>query len=426
MKGWLEHRFELKNHGSDWRREWTAGMTSFFTAAYIIVVNPLILQDAGIPIHAGTVATVTVSVLGCLLMAFWANAPIILIPGMGVNAFFSHTLVQSLGLDWKEGLAAVTLSGILFLVAATTPLGRKWAQAVPPSLQNGITAGIGLFLTFIGLQKAEWIRPDADTFIALGDFSRPVAWITLVGLVVTMLLYARRTTGSLLIGIAVTAGLSLAVGVTGEAASAPNVTAWGGVVGQLHIPWLSVAFWAAVGSMTMIVVFENIGLLNGMLPSPEQFPRAYQATAVSTVASGMLGTSPVIASAESASGIAAGGRIGLTSLVTAIGFGLSLMILPVIGAIPPHAAAPVLIVIGALMMQSVQRIPFSDFSEGFPAFLIIACIPLTSSIADGLALGFIAYPLVKGAMGQRRQVSPWVYLIAGLFLVHMVAGSLIH
>ncbi|MFC4076302.1 NCS2 family permease [Salinithrix halophila] len=420
----LDRFFCPEAQGSTWKRELTAGLTSFFTAAYIIVVNPLILQDAGIPLGAGVVATIAASVFGCLLMAFWARAPIILIPGMGVNAFFSFTVVQSLGLSWREGLAAVILSGAFFLLASVTPLGERLAGAVPSSLKHGITAGIGLFLTFIGLQKGELIRSSQETFVALGDFSNPVALLTIAGLIFTLILYVRNVKGSLLLGILLITGLSCLPGVkTGENSVNPGFSDYSGVFAAVEFPLLSAPFWVAVFSLTMIVLFENMGLLTGMLPDTTRFPRAYRATALTTVASGFLGTSPTIAAAESASGIAEGGRTGLPALVAGLLFLASAFSLPLLGLIPGNAAAPVLIIVGALMMQSVAHIPFHDFSEGFPAFLIIAGIPLTSSIADGLAFGFIAYPLLKAALGRWKQVPALIYLIAGLFLFNMIATT---
>ncbi|WP_108023087.1 NCS2 family permease [Melghirimyces profundicolus] len=411
----------------EWKREWMAGLTSFFTAAYILVVHPMILRDAGIPLGAGVAATVAATAFGCLWMAFGARAPVLLIPGMGVNAFFSYTLIQSLGLSWQEGLAAVTVSGILFWMAAATRLGSRLFQAVPASLKHGVTAGIGLFLAFIGLQKAQWIQTDENTMVALGDFGQPVPLVTVTGLLITLLLYSRKVPGSLLWGILVTTLLTYGIGGMPDANTpSPRLMEFGTVLFSAKWNLFHYPFWVAVFSLTMIVVFENMGLLQGMLSDPKQFPKAYRATAVSTVASGFLGTSPTVAAAESASGIAEGGRTGIPPLVTGLLFLLAFPALPLLGKIPDHAVAPVLIVIGALMVQSVQHIPFSDFSEGFPAFFILAGIPLTSSIADGLAFGFITYPLLKTAAGKWRQVPVPVYLIAGLFLANLIAVSMIH
>jgi AGZA family xanthine/uracil permease-like MFS transporter len=416
--------FQLEAHGTTWKRELTAGITSFFTCAYIILVNPLILKDAGISLSIGVMATIIASIFGCLLMALWVNAPIIIIPGMGVNAFFSYTIVQSLGLTWQQGLAVVIISGLLFFLASITPLGNRILATVPDSIKNGITVGIGLFLTFIGLQKGEIIQPSESTFVELGDFGNPVALSTIVGLVITLILFVRNVKGSLLIGIFFTSVLSfLLIGKTEMVDKGVDFHAYGQVFLQTDFSVVQIPFWIAVFSLTMIVLFENMGLLSGMLPDVKKFPRAYKAVALSTIASGFFGTSPNIAAAESASGISEGGKTGIPPLVTAILFAFAALALPIIQLIPGNAVAPVLIIIGALMMKSVQNISFNDFSEGFPAFLIIVGIPLTSSIADGLAFGFIAYPLMKVAIGQWKQVSPLVYVIAVLFLLNIIASS---
>ncbi|UFT98522.1 NCS2 family permease [Radiobacillus kanasensis] len=420
----LSQYFQLEANGTTWKRELTAGLTSFFTSAYIILVNPLILEDAGISLSIGVIATVIASIIGCLLMALWVNAPIIIIPGMGVNAFFSYTIVQSLGLTWQQGLGVVVISGLLFLLASVTPFGNRILTAVPSSIKNGITVGIGLFLTFIGLQKGEIIQPSETTFVALGDFGNPIALSTIVGLVVTLILFVRNMKGSLLIGIFFTSILSIGlIGKPETADKSIDFQAYGQIFSQTEFGVLQIPFWIAVFSLTMIVLFENMGLLSGMLPDVKKFPRAYKAVAVSTIVSGFFGTSPTVAAAESASGISEGGKTGIPTLVTAVLFAFSLLALPVIQLIPGNAVAPVLIIIGALMMKSVQDISFHEFSEGFPAFLIIVGIPLTSSIADGLAFGFIAYPIMKAAIGQWKQVSPIVYVISGLFLLNMIAST---
>ncbi|MFB7816150.1 NCS2 family permease [Paenibacillus chitinolyticus] len=420
----LNRYFQIEAHETTWKRELMAGLTSFFTSAYIMLVNPLILQDTGMPLSAGVLATIAATIIGCLMMALWANAPIIVIPGMGLNAFFTYTIVQSLGLSWQQALAVVVVSGVIFLLASVSSFGSKILSAVPVSLKHGITAGIGLMLTFIGLQKGHIIQPDSVNYVALGSFTSPVTLATLIGLAVTFMLFVRNIKGSLLIGIGFTSVLTLGLAGKGDLADkAVDLKAYGQVLGAADFSVMQIPFWIAVFSMTMIVLFENMGLLSGMLPDKEKFPKAYRVVAVSTIVSGFFGTSPTIASAESTSGISEGGRTGIPPLVTAILFLLSALALPVIGLIPGNAVAPVLIIIGALMMMSVKDIPFNDFSEYLPAFLIVVCIPLTASIADGLAFGFIAYPLTKVAIGQWRKCSPLLYAIAGLFVLNFVASA---
>jgi AGZA family xanthine/uracil permease-like MFS transporter len=421
----ISQHFQLDENETTWKRELMAGLTSFFTCAYIILANPLILKDAGIPIGTTVIATIVASIIGCLLMAIWVNAPIIVIPGMGVNAFFSYTMVQSLGLSPQQGLVVVILAGLFFFIVSISSFGNRILESVPASLKHGITVGIGLFLTFIGLQKGGIIQSSETTVVALGHLGSPVTLSTIVGIIITLILFVRNVKGSLLIGIIITSFLT----ITFTEGNSSNVvdfqTQSKYLVNFSELNIFQIPFWIAVFSMTMIVLFENMGLLSGMLPDIKKFPRAYKAVAISTVASGLVGTSPTIASAESAAGITEGGKTGIPAFIVAILFGFSIIAMPLIQLIPGNAVAPVLIIIGALMMKSIQDIPFHDFSEGFPAFLIIICIPLTSSIADGLAFGFIVYPIVKIAIGKWKQVSPLVYLISTLFLLNIVASALL-
>lgn len=402
-----------------------AGFISFVTIVYIVAVNASILQDAGIPMEAGILATVFTAFAGALLMAFWVNAPIILVPGMGINALFTYTLCHTMGLSWQEALAAVFVSGILFAVIAFTRAATVLSRAIPASLKEAITVGIGLFLTFIGLQKGGLIVTNPSTFVALGELSSPHVIVTLATLVITLILFVRNVPGNFLIGIAAGTGLGFLFGiVTPGGGSSFSFAEYANVFSGFSFGGIwTLPFWIATFSLAMVIVFENIGLIHGhtaMAGQPQKFRRALQANAVSAALSGMLGSSPTVATVESAAGIAAGGRTGLTSLVTGTLLLGSLGLIPVVKMIPDGAIAPVLIIIGALMLQNVQNINLKDFSEGFPAFLIIAIIPLSYSIVDGIAFGFVAYPLLKLALGKRREVPALMYVISGLFLLNLV------
>lgn len=425
MREWLENRFHLRDSDTTFRREIMAGFIGFVTIVYIVAVNASILQDAGIPLEAGILATVLTAFIGSLLMGFWANSPIVLVPGMGINALFTYTLCQSMGLSWQEALAAVFVSGLIFAVIAFTRAAVVLSNAIPASLKEAITVGIGLFLTFIGLQKGGLIVINPSTFVALGDLSSQKAIVTLATLAVTLIVFIRNVPGSFLIGIAAGTGLGFLFGMVqpGQGSSF-SFAAYGDVFAGLSFSavW-TLPFWIATFSLAMVIVFENIGLIHGhtaMSGQPGKFRRSLQANALSAAISGLLGTSPTVSTVESAAGIAAGGRTGLTALVTGTLLLLSLGLLPVVKMIPDGAVAPVLIIIGALMLQNVQNINLKDFSEGFPAFLIIAIIPLSYSIVDGIAFGFVAYPLLKLALGRRREVPALLYVIAGLFLLNMV------
>ncbi|UQZ83212.1 Guanine/hypoxanthine permease PbuO [Paenibacillus konkukensis] len=409
------------------RKELLAGVVSFFTIVYIIAVNSSILEDAGIPLEAGIIATALTSFAGCMLMGLWADAPIILVPGMGINALFTYTVVQTMGLSWQEALGAVCVSGLLFALVAFTPLAQSISQSIPDSLKEATTVGIGLFLTFIGLQKGGIVVSSATTFVALGDFADPHTALTLATLLVALVLHVRNVPGGFLITIA--AGTALAIGFgqvsLSEAAGghvSPQI--YLDVIGALSFASIaSASFWIAAFTLALVIVFENIGMIHShlrMAGEPQKFARSLQANAVSVITAGIFGTSPTVSTAESAAGISAGGSRGLTAITTGLLFLISIFCIPVIKLIPDSAIAPILMIVGGLMSAGIQRINFAQFGEGFPAFLIIALIPLTYSIVDGMAFGFMAYVVLKLAQGKAKDISLPLYLIAGLFLINFI------
>lgn len=419
----------MKQNQVSLKKEVLAGITSFFTIAYIIVVNPLILADAGMPYEGVVLATILTSVVGCLIMGLYADAPIVLTPGMGVNAFFTYTIVQGMNLSWQEALAAVVLSGVFFLIAASTPLKDILSKSIPQSLKHSITVGIGLFLTFIGLQKGGIIEASSATFVKLGHLNHPDAILTMVGLALTLALFLKNIKGSFLIGIALTTLIGLLMGHKQEVkrmSDGFSFKPFGELLFAFDFSGITeLSFWIATFSLTMIITFENMGLLYGLLPDQEKFPKAFQANAASSIVSGLFGTSPTISTVESASGITEGGRTGITSITVAVLFIGSIFAAPFIAYIPDGAIAPILIIIGGLMVQQIQHIPLSDFTEMFPSFLIIALIPLTYSIVDGLAFGFIAYPLIKWMSGQKKQIPITMYVIAFLFFMNFILHTIV-
>lgn len=427
MLNLIQRLFGLQEHGTTLKTEVMAGMTSFFTIVYIVAVNSAILADAGIPVAGGVLATVLTACFGCLLMGLYANAPLMLVPGMGVNAFFVYTIVHSMGLSWQEGLAAVFLSGVLFAVTAFTRLAGWLSAAIPQSIKEGITVGIGLLLTFIGLQKGALVVASSTTFVTMGDLKSPEVLVTILTLVVTLVLFLRQIKGAFLISILVGTGLAWLFGLVHSAPAeqaSTSILDGFSVIGALSFDKItSLSFWMATFSLTMILVFENMGLLYGFVPE-HKFKRSFQANALSVISSGFFGTSPTVTTVENAAGLAAGGKTGLTAITAGALFLLSLFCLPFIQLIPGCAIAPVLIMIGGLMMQNVLNISFQDISEGFPAFLIIVLIPLTYSISDGMAFGFIAYPVLKLALGRAKEIRLPVVVIAGLFLVNLVLHAI--
>lgn len=422
--------FKLKEKQTSVKQEMIAGATSFFALSYIIIVNPLILAEAGIPAELSVFGTILVSAIGSILMGLWGNAPLVLTPGMGVNAFFTYTIVGSMGLSWQQALAVVFVSSLIFIGVGYTSISKMLVDAIPDSLKHGITAGIGLFLVVIGLENGGiLVDGGANSFIALGDLSQPIVLIAVIGIFLSGVLYLRNVPGSFFIGIAVITIISLITGfheVGDSSFSLSNLTEFPAIVGAFDFSVLfSIPFILAVFSLTMILIFESIGLFEGMLEDKTRFTSAFRVSGIMTLVSSLFGTSPTIPAAESASGIKAGGKTGLTAVTAGVLFLLSLVFTPLLSYIPNAALSPVIVITGAIMMENLKHIPFDDFSEWFPAFLIIVMIPLTSSIVDGLAFGFVAYPIFKLAKGEFFAVKKAMHVVSFLFLLTMIAISLI-
>ncbi|MBT2691026.1 NCS2 family permease [Bacillus sp. ISL-47] len=427
MNKWLNKLFQLNSNGTTVKREVMAGAIGFFTIVYIIAVNSLILSEAGIPLEAAILATILTSVVGCLIMGFWANVPILLVPGMGINALFSYTMVQSMGLSWQEALAVVFISGLIFVFVAFSRFAKTLSESIPQSLKEAITVGLGLFLMLIGLEKGGIVEKGTNSIIALGELGDPLVLATILTFLLAIILFMRNVPGNFL--ITVVAGTLIAwafglINVQSTEEKSFSVSDYMEVFGAMSFDnILSITFWIAVFSLTMVLVFENIGLVHGhvgFIKRPEQFSRAFQANSVSALLSGMLGTSPTVSTVESAASMAAGGRTGLTTVTTGLLFLLSAFFIPVIKLIPNSAISPILIIIGGLMLQNIRNLDLKDMSESFPAIFIIAMIPFTYSIADGIAIGFILYPILKISIGRAKEVSVALYVIAALFLFNFV------
>lgn len=420
----LQKRFYIQEAGSTVRTEMMAGLTSFMTVAYIIAVNGAILRMAGMPYEAVIVVTVLCSLIGCLLMAYWANSPLILIPGMGDNAFFVFTLVVALGLTWQQSLAAVFLAGIVFMLTAVTRWADVLSASIPKSMMNGMTAGIGFFIAFLGLKNGGVIVASEGTFVSLSKWSDPYALTTVLTLAVALPLFLRQVNGGFLIAIIAGTGIGWLLGIVDFSTVRGfglSFEGYGELFLALDFSGIgTLQFWIAVFSLSMVIVFQNMGAQLGMLPDKTKFRKSFQANAFSVISAGLLGCSPMTTSAESATGIAAGGRTGLTSLTAGLLFIPALFLIPLFKVIPNSAIAPVLIIVGCLMVMSVKEIPFEDFTEAFPAYAMMAVMPLSFSIASGLAFGFIAYPLLKLASGRRREVSIPMYVIAAFFLLYFI------
>lgn len=428
LKTKVKKIFNLEKHNATVKGEFIAGLTSFFAVVYIIAVNSTILSDAGLSLEGAIIATVLSSFVGCLLMGIIGNAPIILVPGMGVNALFSYTIVGSMGLSWQSALAAVVVSGILFAIISHTKFSEILTTSIPTSLKEAITVGIGMLITFIGLQKSGIVIGSQTTFVSLGDFNNPLVYVTFINLIITLILFIRNVPGNFLISMISGTIISYFFGLV----DVSKITFSNFSLGAYKDVFLkadfssiaSINFWIAVFSLTLVLVFENLGLLHGqiniMLKEPKKFKNAFKSCSLSAITCGLFGTSPTVATIETAAGIAAGGKTGMTSIFTGVLFLTSLFLLPFIKVIPNSAISPILIVIGGLMIKNALNINFNDFSEGFPAFLIIVMIPLTFSIVDGMAFGFIAYPIVKLAAKKSKEISITMYIISAIFLINFI------
>ena len=434
----VERFFKVREKGSTVRTELLAGMTTFIAMAYILFVNPNILADAGIPKEAAIASTIWIAALASLAMGIFANYPVALAPGMGLNAFFAYYVCGVLGLDWTVALGAVFFSGVLFLILTVGGIRQAIINAVPRDLKYAISVGIGLFIAFIGLKGTGLIVENSATYVSLGHVTAPTTLLSLFGLLLTAALMARNVHGSILIGIFVTTILAMILGMTPAPKGITDIVStslphMGETFGQLdlagawHYGLVSIIF-----TFTVVELFDNMGTLIGLTTKAkmvrpdghiENIDKALTTDAVGTMVSAMFGTSTVTSYIESAAGIAAGGRTGLTAVAAGVLFLAALLFTPLIGLVPAFATAPALILVGALLMSEVGKIDFSDFTNALPVFLTIIMMPLTSSIANGFAFGFISYTVMKLCAGQYKKVSWIMYLVSIAFLINLALRS---
>ncbi|WP_066893239.1 NCS2 family permease [Clostridium nigeriense] len=428
----MDKIFKLKEHNTNFKTELIAGLTSFFAAVYIIVVNASILSDGGISQEPLIIATVLASFIGCLLVAFIINTPLIIMPGMGINALFTYTIVLGMGLTFNQALGSVFISGLLFLIIAITPLSKILDKSIPSSLKESITIGIGLFITFLGFQKSGLIISDPSTLVKIGDISNPKIIFFIFIFILTIILFAKNIPGNFLISIIVGTIIAILfkfVDLSSLNFELPNFNQYREIFFNIDLSeFFNSKFWISTFSLTLVLVFENIGLLhgqiNGLLKSPKKQSKALNSIALSTIACSLLGTSPSVSTVEGTAGIAAGGKTGLTSCITGILLLVSLLFIPFINIIPNEVIAPILIVIGSLMIKGIVHIDFNDISEAIPCFLIIVLIPLTFSIIDGIAFGFISYTIMKLATKKDKEISVTMYIISFIFIFYFILNSI--
>ena len=449
----LEKIFHLKENKTDVKTEVIAGITTFMTMAYILAVNPSVLSACGMDSGAVFTATALAALIATLLMAAFSNYPFVLAPGMGLNAYFSYTVVLQMGYSWQTALAAVFIEGIVFILLSLTNVREAIFNAIPMNLKHAVSVGIGLFIAFIGLQNAH-IVVDSATLVGVYSFKSSVAnglfnsegitvVLALVGILVTGILVVKGVKGNILWGILITWGLGILCQLLGIYQVNPEIGMYSllpdfsnGISVPSLAPTLmqmdfsgilSLDFFVVMFAFLFVDLFDTLGTLIGvaskadMLDKDGKLPRirgALLSDAIGTSVGAMLGTSTTTTFVESASGVAEGGRTGLTAVVAAILFGLSLFLSPIFLAIPSFATAPALVVVGFLMLTSITKINFDDFTEAIPAYVAIIAMPFMYSISEGIAMGVISYVVINVVTGKmkERKISPLMYVLAVLFI----------
>jgi adenine/guanine/hypoxanthine permease len=440
--GQIANFFNFDALRTDFRTEAIAGLTSFVTMAYILIVNPAILSNAIFLQQPEdlfselVMATGISAALATLIMGLYAKLPFLLAPGMGINAYFAFTVVLGLGIDWRVALAAVLVEGLIFIVLTVTNVRSKIVEAIPDAVKHATTAGIGLFIAYIALKGAGIIVASEATLTTLGNLRTPSTAMTLLGLLITAVLYSRRVTGALLWGILGTALLSWVFGVTPWPSGVMAIPqAPVDLFGQAFVglgDLFRLNFWEMVGIIFVFLfvdLFDTIGTLTGLgskagyIDENGKFPgveKAFMADAIGTTAGAILGTSTVTTYIESASGISEGGRSGFTAVVAAGLFLASLLFIPFFAGIPAFATAPALILVGVMMMSGARMIDWDDPASAIAAFLTILIMPLSFSIAEGLAMGLIAYPLVKAFQGKASETTIGMWILAAIFILRYI------
>lgn len=426
--------FKLSENNTTVRTEILAGFTTFFTMVYIVVVNPMILADAGVPFEQVFTATIIATVIGTLWMALMANYPIAIAPGMGMNAYFAYSVVGMNGITYEVAFSAVFVAGFIFVILSFTSFRKVLIEAIPDNLKHGITAGIGLFIAFIGMRQTEIIVSHPSNLVALGDLHSPTVLFALLGLTVTLILMALRIHAALFIGMIITAVIAFFTGHLSfeqgfiQMPSLPEGLIVSNPFTAFADVWHYMLF-PVVFSFLMVTIFDTTGTMIGVaqqagLMKNNKMPRVRQALLADSVAATvgpMFGTTPTSAYIESSSGVAAGGRTGLTTVTVAVLFVVAAFFGPLVSAVSGLSAitAPALIIVGSLMMSAISKVNWNEIDEAFPAFLIILTMPLTSSIATGIALGFISYPILKIVSGKWREIHPLLYVFSILFLYQL-------
>jgi AGZA family xanthine/uracil permease-like MFS transporter len=426
----LERYFEFERLKTNWRTETLAGLTTFVTMAYIIFVNPSILRETGMPFQAVMAATCVCAAFGSILMGAFARYPIALAPGMGLNAYFTYTVVKGMGVPWETALGAVFLSGVAFLILTVAGIRQLIVEAIPAPLYAAVACGIGLFIAMIGLRNAGIIVASPSTLVTLGNLRDRNTALALFGLALTGGLLAWGVRAAMLVGILITTLVGAALGLVPWTPGTYSLSDMSATFAKLNIrgAW-NIGFFEIVFVFLFVDLFDNLGTLvgvskkAGLLDETNRIPRIRRillTDAASTIVGSFAGTSTVVSYIESAAGVTAGGRSGVTAIVTGLLFFIALFFAPLVGAVPSGATAPALILVGSLMMSHVGEIRWSESEIAIPAFLTIVMIPLSFSIATGLSFGFTAYALMRLAKGGVKREDWLVYLLAALFVARFI------
>ena len=426
----IESYFEFRHLGTNWRTEILAGITTFLTMAYIVLVNPAILADAGVPLPAVTAATCLSAAFGSILMGIVARYPIALAPGMGLNAYFTYTVCIKMHIPWQTALGAVFLSGVIFLCLTGAGIRQMILRAIPHELYAAVASGIGLFIAFIGFQHAGIVVRDPNTLVSLGNIRNPTSALALLGLIVMVSLEVKKVRGSILIGVLSVTAIAWSIGLVHWSPSTGGFHELAKTALQLDIRGaLSKGLLEIIFVFFFVDLFDNLGTLvavtkrAGLISADHSIPRLNRilfSDATATVFGSLTGTSTVTSYVESTAGVAAGGRTGVTAIVTGLLFLVAIVAAPFIGIVPQAATAPALILVGSLMLATITEIRWNEPLVAVPAFLTLVLIPLTYSIANGLGFGIISWAVIHLITGKFRKQDWLLYLLAALFMARFV------
>ena len=427
----LKKLFGFDQSKTTLRKEIVAGITTFLTMSYILAVNPSMFGDLeGMPGGAVFTSTAIAAIVGCLAMAFIGKLPFGLAPGMGLNAFFVYSVCMGMGYSWQFALTAVLIEGLIFIVLTLTNIREAIVNAIPLSLRNAIGAGIGLFIAFIGLKSAGIVVDNSATLVELGTITSGSGLLAIIGIIITGFMYARQIPGSILFGILITMLIGIPMGVTDFKGLVSLPDSISPIFCQFE--WdkvLTMDMFVIVFTFLFIDLFDTVGTLVGVCTKAKMVDKdgkisrikhAFMADSIATTVGAMLGTSTTTTYVESAAGVAAGGRSGLTAFVVGACFVVSLIFSPLFLSIPAAATAPALVIVGLLMLETIKDIPFDDLTESLPAFICIIMMPLTYSISNGILIGMITYVLMNMICGKFKKLSPLMYILAILFILKYI------